>query len=250
VSINGNIQVYEGSKKASPNKNMARFKDSLRMFTSWKFMTVFAFAFLFSLTAASSIGFVPYYIDGTSPNVHKTLAYSVGSIEPGVSLANLPLLGRATTAVIPAASPARIIAPSIGLDLPVVNPTTTNVDALDRVLSSAVARYPGSAMLGQNGNVLIFGHSSHLPIVHNQMYKAFNGLPDLKVGAVITLVGGGLSYNYQVTTVRQTDATEEYVDLSTDKGALLTLSTCDTFGKKTARWIVEAKFVGTTTVAN
>lgn len=231
---------------------MTRFKDRLRTFASWQFMTVFAFTFLFTLTAADSVGFVPYYIDGTLPNsAHSVLAYSVGSIEPGVSLSNLPMLGTtARTPAVPAASPVRIIATSIGLDLPVANPTTTNVDALDAVLNSAVARYPGSALLGQQGNVLMFGHSSHLPIVHNHFYQAFNGLPDLKVGAVVTLVGGGLSYNYQVTNVRHTDATEEYIDLGTDNGARLTLSTCDTFGKKTARWVVEAKFIGTTPAAN
>ena len=237
---------------------MTHIKHILRLFTSWQFTTVFVLTMLFSVTAADSIGFVPYYVDGTEPASSSiasvassgsgNLAYAVGDIEPGVALSSLPVLG--TTATVPAALPTRIIAPSIGLDLPVANPTSTNVDTLDSVLTSAVARYPGSAELGQNGNVLIFGHSSHLPIVHNHLYQAFNGLPDLKMGSVISLVGDGLSYNYQVTSVRHTDATEEYVDLSTTNGALLTLSTCDTFGAKTARWVVQAKFIGTTSSSN
>jgi LPXTG-site transpeptidase (sortase) family protein len=235
---------------------MTHIKHILGLFASWQFTTVFVLAMLFSVTAADSVGFVPYYVDGTEPASSSiasdapsgSLAYAVGDIEPGVALSSLPVLGTTASAV-PAVLPTRIVAPSIGLDLPVANPTSTNVDTLDSVLTSAVARYPGSAELGQNGNVLIFGHSSHLPIVHNHFYQAFNGLPDLKAGAVISLVGNGLSYNYQVTTVRHTDATEEYVDLSTSNGALLTLSTCDTFGAKTARWVVQAKFIGTTPAA-
>lgn len=211
------------------------------------FSVSFVFSFFFMVVGASTVGFVPYYIDGTEPN-NRALAHSVGSIERGVHLSNLPMLGDDEGVI--TAAPTRIVAKSIGLDLPVVTPASVDVDVLDSALRGAVVRYPTSAMLGQKGNVLVFGHSSHLPVVHNQFYKAFNALPDLSVGDVISLDGGGLSYNYKVTSVRRADATEEYVDLSTNGGARLTLSTCDTFGKKTSRWVVDAVFVGTDSAGN
>lgn len=206
---------------------------------------------------AYSIGFVPYYVDGTEPTASAnttvssggSLAYSVGTIETGVALSSLPMLGDTDSLAIPA-EPVRIVIPSIGIDLPVSNPTSANNAVLDKALTSSVVRYPGSAMLGQKGNVLIFGHSSHLPVIHNHFYKAFNDLPELTVGDIISLESESQSYQYQVTSVRHTDATEENIDLSTTGGARLTLSTCDTFGKKTARWVVEAEFIGAVSLAN
>lgn len=232
---------------------MANTKNTFNIFKSLSFATAFAFSFFFMVVGASTVGFVPYYIDGTeSPRMASAKAgYSVGSIQDSVFLNDLPMLGDEviTPDSTPVSQPVRIVAKSIDLDLPVANPNTTNVDALDKVLSSAVARYPGSAEAGQSGNVLIFGHSSHLPVVINHFYQAFNNLPDLKEGSIVSLIGeNGLSYNYSVTEIRRTDATEEYIDLSSDGGKILTLSTCDTFGKKSARWVVEAKFIGTSQI--
>lgn len=203
------------------------------------FLFTFGLMFVFSLSAANTVGFVPYYVDGTEPG------------DDGVALWSLPQLGdeadttsqQPAEPTVPAFVPERITSHAIGLDLPVLNPSTTNVAALDEELKSGVVRYPGSAKPGEQGNVLIFGHSSHLPVVHNQMYRAFNNLPELAEGDFVTLEGGGYAYLYRVTEVRKTDANEEYIDLSAGGGKKLTLSTCDTFGAKSSRWVVEADFV-------
>ena len=162
-----------------------------------------------------------------------------------VALNQLPLLGevQAQETRAPIAEPTRLVIRSIALDLPVGNPSTTDVAALDALLSKQVVRYPTSGKLGEVGNVLIFGHSSHLPVVHNQLYKAFNGLPDLTEGTLIEVIGSGYTYTYQVTSIRKTDASEEVIDLTGKGKAKLTLSTCDTFGAKSSRWVVEADFV-------
>lgn len=198
--------------------------------------------FVLTLSVADSVGFVPYYIDGTQP-VAQT---------DSVSLADLPQLGslEAIATVAPqiiqeGILPERIQASAIGLDLIVQNPTTKDVAKLDTTLQKGPVRYVDSAKLGEGGNMLVFAHSSHLPVVHNQMYKAFNRINELKVGDSITVSGGGRDYMYSVTKVRLTDASEEVIDLSTTNGTHLTLSTCDTFGKKSARWVVEADLVGT-----
>ena len=74
--------------------------------------------------------------------------------------------------------PVRIEIPSIGVRANVSNPNTTGVAALDAELTKGAVRYPGSGVPGEEGNVLIFGHSSYLPVVQNQAYKAFNGIQD------------------------------------------------------------------------
>ena len=197
--------------------------------------------FFLSLSAADSAGFVPCYVDGTECTSQQ------------IALSNLPELGTETAAVSvaeeaqktpasPAVFPERIVISAIDLDLPVQNPTTHNIATLDEYLKDGPVRYTDSAKLGEKGNVLIFAHTSHLPVVKNQMYKAFNRIPELTPGETITVQGGGRSFVYNVTSVRRADATEAMIDLSPILGKKLTLVTCDTLTGKSARYIVEADF--------
>lgn len=193
---------------------------------------IFIFGLLF--VAASYAGFVPDYVDGSD-------------IE--LALSELPQLGNSASSraesqsAIVAAVPERIEIPAIGMDLAVQNPATRDVDELAQVLVSGPARYVDSARLGERGNMIIFGHSSRLPVVRNQMYKAFNNISELKAGDVITVSGNGNEYLYVVTTVRIANAEEDVVSLSKDS-TRLTLVTCNVLGEKTSRFIVEADFVG------
>ncbi|MBL4644738.1 MAG: sortase [Candidatus Pacebacteria bacterium] len=143
------------------------------------------------------------------------------------------------------AFPDRLIIPSLGKDLPTSNPQTRDIALLDEELKSSVVRYPDSATLGEEGrNVLIFGHSSNLPFVRNKMYKAFTGIQKLQNGELIQAISGTDTYNYRVSRVYRADAHDDRIALSTSGANRLTLLTCDTFGKKSDRWIVEADFVG------
>jgi LPXTG-site transpeptidase (sortase) family protein len=139
--------------------------------------------------------------------------------------------------------PERLIIPDLDLDIAVANPISKSPEALDDELTRATVRYPGSALLGGEGNVVIFGHSSHLPVVRNKLYKIFNGLPELKEGSIIKIVGKEKEYMYSVVSVRKTDANDEIINLATTE-ARLTLATCDTFGKKSSRFVVDAKLIG------
>ncbi len=197
------------------------------------FLAATVVLFFLTLSTADSVGFVPYYIDGSSPTQSDTK----------VALADLPMLGDASA---PGVDPAHISIPAINLDLPVQNPTTRDVSVLDADLQNGPAHYVDSADLGVPGNVLIFAHSSHLPVVHNQMFRAFNRISELSVGDTITITGAdGKKYLYSVESVRKADATDATIDLSPTQGQKLTLVTCDTLTGKTARFILVANFVGT-----
>lgn len=210
--------------------------------------TVFV-VFVLTLSAADSVGFVPNYIDGSTP-----LATSGTDT---VALSALPQLGglRSIESIVAeiaqtATLPERIVISAIGMDLPVQNTATKDIDALTEVLKNGPARYVDSAKLGEEGNMLVFGHSSQLPVVRNQMYKAFNNISKLKSGDTISVFGDGKEYLYSVESVWEGDADEDVIDLSRAKGARLTLVTCNTLGEKSARWIVEADLVGTVPAAN
>lgn len=139
--------------------------------------------------------------------------------------------------------PTRIEIKSLKMDNPVLNPQSTDIATLDEGLLEGTVRYPTSAPLGVDGTVLIFGHSSYVPVVRNQNYKAFNGIQKLKAGDIVSVYSATAEYRYSVTSVRLADANEDVVELP-NNGKFLTLITCDSFGKKSDRFIVTAAFEG------
>lgn len=141
------------------------------------------------------------------------------------------------------ADPVRIIIDAIGIDTTIVNPESRSIDVLDQALLQGVVRYPGSAQLGELGNVLLFGHSTGFRVVNNPAFKVFNDLKQLAENDLIRVQSSSREYVYRVRTVSLVNADEALVDLSTS-GRRLTLSTCNSFGAKQERYVVDAELVG------
>ncbi len=141
------------------------------------------------------------------------------------------------------ALPVMIKIPALGKTLKVRNPSSTKISELNKGLKKAVLRYPGTGYLNENSrNMIIFGHSSHLPtdMVFNKMYRAFNGIEKLKYGSVIKLYNNsGRVYQYKVVKVIKVKASHARIPINTSKKTL-TLITCDNFGAKEDRWVVTA----------
>lgn len=144
--------------------------------------------------------------------------------------------------VLPPEEPVKIEIPAITLETVISNPTTTNVGVLDAWLLKGAVRYPTSAKLGEDGNVVIFGHSSYLPVVHNPAYKAFNAIQKLKSGDIIIVSSSLRAYTYKVRLVTKENATQGAIPLGVE-GSVLTLATCNSFATKDDRFIVTADFV-------
>lgn len=145
--------------------------------------------------------------------------------------------------------PTRIVAEDIGLDALIVNPASKSIDVLDKALLSGAVRYPGTALLGEEGTALLFGHSSYLPLVKNKNYQIFNDLQDLKSGNIVSVYSGTREYRYEVVSVEQAKATADRIELE-QNGRFLKLVTCNTFGEKEDRFVVTAKFIGVYEVQN
>jgi LPXTG-site transpeptidase (sortase) family protein len=126
-----------------------------------------------------------------------------------------------------------------GRELPVLNPQSRAVADLDAALLSGVVRHPDSARFGQEGTMFILGHSSYLPSVNNRFFQAFNGIQNLTWGDTIRVRSSATEYVYQVERVYEAKASELDVPIAT-RGQRLTLATCDSFGSKDDRYIVEA----------
>lgn len=136
--------------------------------------------------------------------------------------------------------PQKIEIPKIGVSSYIEVPSNVQVATLDAALARGAVYYPGSGTL-QEGNMFLFGHSTNWKVVNNQAYKTFNNLEDLVIGDEIQIISNDVTYIYKVTTV--TRAAEDDVLVEFDKGdRMLTISTCDTFGKKQDRWVVEAEY--------
>ena len=226
------------------------------------FLAATIFIFFCMLSALESVGLVPDYIDGTTPAQADTTSASDASNPTAVSqLASIPYYSSdpsATTDTLPTTptahssaissgiTPVHISIPAGNIDLPVQNPATTDVDALDALLKHGPAHFSRSADLGENGTVIIFAHSSHLPLVINKMFQAFNNIPKLKAGDSITITGSdGQNYLYSVESVAKATVNDgTTIDISGNQGSKLVLVTCDTLTGVSARFVLTADFVG------
>lgn len=190
----------------------------------WSFLAVFLLALFASTSVLAALDLLPEPEGGVVN-------------EPKPSLSAAASLAQAESQL-----PIKIEIPKLERELTVVNPTTTDIAVLDRALLDGAVRYPTSGKLGENGNVVIFGHSSYLPIVRNSAFKAFNGIEELQEDDRILVTGSSRTFVYEVDSVSRASAEEDAIPL-TISGSKLTLATCDSFGSKSDRFVVTATLV-------
>lgn len=173
---------------------------------------------------------------------------------PAVTRNNADVARSSDTAAAPdavaatAAEPLEIEFSTLGRTVPVKNPTSRAIADLDAALLEGAVRHPDSADFAEPGNMFILGHSSYLPNVINQNFQAFNGIQKLEWGDTIILRSAEREYRYRVDRVYEALASEVIVPNSRGK-AKLTLATCDSFGSKDDRYIVEATLIESTALA-
>lgn len=163
--------------------------------------------------------------------------------EPSVVLAETQPEDVRETVTEHSALPERIIIERLGIDAQVLNPQNADIETLDAALLSGVVRYPGSGDLNDESNMFLFGHSTGFRVVQNEAFKVFNGLRDAQEGDLVRVQSATDEYVYRITRVVLVDAQEALVSFATGKRKL-TLTTCNSFGAKEERYVVEADFVG------
>lgn len=126
--------------------------------------------------------------------------------------------------------------------LAVLNPESSSVAALDAALLKGAVRHPDSADFERTGTIFLFGHSSYLPNVMNKNFQAFNGIQKLKWGDTVRLQSADKEYVYRVDRVYEVSANDAEVKIESGKSKL-TLVTCDSFGSKSDRFVVEASLI-------
>lgn len=198
----------------------------------WSFLAAFLAVFFVSFSVLAAADLVPEPIEKVAEDTTIPASALVASV-----------------AMAAPENPVRVTIEKVGIDVTIKNPESTSVAVLDEALLTGAVRYPGSAKLGEEGNTVLFGHSSYLPIVSNKAFKAFNEIQNLEKGDRITVYGETTAYVYSVTQVAEADAEEDAIPL-TKTGHTLTIATCDSFGKKTDRFIVVADLVESYSLAS
>lgn len=212
TAINNTVNIIRAAGRAYDKK--------------WSFLAAFLAVFFVTFSTLATLDLLP----------------EAPAKDPEVEIAVSPSsLGAAAIMAAPE-NAVRVEIPSVGINVTIKNPASTDVAVLDEALLTGAVRYPASAKLGEEGNTILFGHSSYLPIVNNKAFKAFNEIQNLEKGDRITVYGETMAYVYAVKTVAEADAESDAIPL-TKTGHTLTLATCDSFGKKTDRFIVVADLV-------
>ncbi|HSX18239.1 MAG TPA: class D sortase [Candidatus Saccharimonadales bacterium] len=168
-------------------------------------------------------------------------------IQPSRSLSNVPLITD-NSAVGP--NP-EVIIPKINVEIPVVyDVNTINEAAIDGALENGVVHYADTAMPGQDGNVVIVGHSSN-NIFNKGKYKfAFVLLSRLEPGDTFYLQKDGKRYTYQVYQKKVVKPNDVSVLGTTEKPATATLITCDPPGTSVNRLVVTGEQINPDPGAN
>ena len=76
----------------------------------------------------------------------------------------------------------------------------------------------------------------------NKSFQAFNGIQKLKWGDTIRLHSGDMEYTYIVEEVFEAPASAVIVPFTPGESRL-TLATCNSFGSKEDRFVVEAHLI-------
>lgn len=129
----------------------------------------------------------------------------------------------------------------INVKAPVIfDQTKVDEAAFSKALERGVVHYPNTAVPGQAGNIVIFGHSSGQWWASGNHKFVFTLLNKLKFDDKIYIDYQGIRYIYRVNNIRVVPPTDISV-LNQSSNHTLTLITCAPVGLSTSRLIVEAQ---------
>lgn len=157
-------------------------------------------------------------------------------IQPSRAVSNTPII--AGTSDVAGPNP-EVIIPKINVQIPVVyTQPSIEESAVEASLEEGVVHYATTPYPGQQGNAVVFGHSSN-NILNKGKYKfAFVLLNRLTIGDTFILTKDGKRYTYRVYERKIVAPSEVGVLGATSKPATATLITCDPPGTSINRLVV------------
>lgn len=130
------------------------------------------------------------------------------------------------------------------LSIPSLNIEIANVDMASDDLAKNLVHYPQTALPGQSGSPVIFGHSTLPQFFDPTNYSTiFSTLPKIQIGSDIIVDFGGVKYTYRVTKMYEVKPTDLWVLRQEYNQKSLKLITCVPPGTKIRRLVVEASLI-------
>jgi LPXTG-site transpeptidase (sortase) family protein len=167
--------------------------------------------------------------------------------QPQLLLSQLNYLTHPKATPTPATQAAAVVSPNptisipkISVNAPVVYATSNDENAILTDLESGVVHYADTALPGQPGNSVIFGHSSNNWWEPGNYKFVFVLLDKLVPGDTFTVDYNSHQYIYQVTSTTVVDPTDVAV-LDQTSDPEMTLITCSPPGTSWKRLVVVAK---------
>jgi LPXTG-site transpeptidase (sortase) family protein len=233
--------------------NMTQFEKVWQVIyeSRWQFLVVFFGIYTITYAILFAIDFVPEPIEsGTESSLFLTERVSANVESEYESIITFDPYTAIQASYnnqkneIVREEPLSITIPALNRTVRAVTPVSSAVGDLDNALLSGVVRHPDSVLLGEEGNVVILGHSSYLPHVLNRNFQALNGTQNLAWGDVIVVETEHSRYTYMVTHVFKAKASDASIPIF-GVGKRLTLITCDSFATTDDRFIIEANLLKT-----
>lgn len=145
----------------------------------------------------------------------------------------------------------RLIVPRINQNVPVIGVKNENLIArewgeleadIQKALRNGVIHYPGTALPGDNGNVVITGHSSYYAWDSGRFKDVFALLHDVRVGDRIVIYFNQKKFVYEIAN-KKVVLPQDVDVLQPTRQEQLTLITCTPIGTNLKRLILEGKLV-------
>jgi len=177
--------------------------------------------------------------------IQAQLKYRYGQLPQQVASANADAAAGTSTDTTKSPNPERgtlLTIPSLGVEAPIVMEPSFAEWKVQVALRSGVVHYGTTAMPGENGNVVILGHSSGQAWAPGDYKFVFTMLSKLKAGELVYLDYNGTRYTYKMTdsaVVPPTDVSR----IQPTTTPTLSLVTCTPVGTSTNRLIVHAELV-------
>lgn len=140
---------------------------------------------------------------------------------------------------------ASILIPKLNINAPIVLSESVSDKALLEDLKNGIVRYPTTAFAGQNGNMVLSGHSSNYAWIKSDYNYVFRSIGKLEVGDTITVRvsqqnGKTFDYHYRMKSHAIVTPDDPQIFAASEQPTL-TLITCWPLGTQLKRYIVTAE---------
>ena len=133
---------------------------------------------------------------------------------------------------------ATLVIPSLNISAPIVFSKSKKAADLQKDLEKGVVLYPGSVNPGENGTMVVVGHSSSYPWYKGNYGSIFSLIEKLKTEDKITIIYNNKNYDYIVKN--QIKVAAQSVQLLQMQNSDLVLMSCWPVGTNSIRIAVSA----------